>query len=210
LNSKFVPLDLAPPDPRSLAEPVDIVPKLPSSLKTGLASAKWKERKEVLDELLTLVNTNPRIKDAPEFGELARSLATCIQKDANINCVMVAAGCMEGLAKGLMAPFGRYRESVVGPLLERLKERKVNVTDSIGAALDAVFFTASLLARIVIDMSDALSWLLTSRPLYPTLSQISSQPLSIKTLKSKKGHSNISTDVFQHPQRLSHLPNSSL
>lgn len=126
-----------------MAEPVDIIPKLPSSLKTNLASSKWKERKEVLDELLALLNATPRIKDSSEYGELARSLAVCIQKDANINCVMTAAGCMEGLAKGLMGAFGRFRESVVGPMLERLKERKANVTDAIGAALDAVFLTVS-------------------------------------------------------------------
>jgi cytoskeleton-associated protein 5 len=148
-------LDLAPPDPRTLAEPVDIVSNLPSSLKAGLTSSKWKERKEILDELLTLVKASPRIKDASEFGELSRSLATCIQKDANINCVMAAAGCMEGLAKGVMAPFGRYRESVVGPMLERLKERKASVTDSIAAALDAVFSTVSFWNQITIDFSDA-------------------------------------------------------
>jgi hypothetical protein len=193
-----------------MAEPVDIVPKLPSSLKAGLASSKWKERKEVLDELLTLVHATPRIKDASELGELARSLAACIQKDANINCVMAAAGCMEGLAKGVMAPFGRYRESVVGPMLERLKERKANVTDSIGAALDAVFSTVRLSIRIVIRISDPLSSLSTFRPPFPTSFQISFPPLSIKTLKSKKAHSNTSTDVFQHPQRLSRLLKSNL
>ena len=144
---------MALPDPRTLAEPVDIVPKLPSSLKTNLASSKWKDRKEVLDELLTLLNTTPRIKDASELGELARSLAVCIQKDANINCVMVAAGCIEGLAKGMMGPFGRFRESVVAPMLERLKERKANVTDAIGAALDAVFQTVSLSFFVYIYVS---------------------------------------------------------
>lgn len=119
------------------------MPKLPANLQTNLKSSKWKERKEVLDELLTLLNATPRIKESSELGELARSLATCIQKDANINCVIVAANCLEGLAKGLMAGFARYRESVVPPILERLKERKANVTDAIGNALDAVFATVS-------------------------------------------------------------------
>jgi cytoskeleton-associated protein 5 len=135
----FPELDL--PDPRTLAEPVNIIPKLPSNMQASLTSSKWKERKEVLDELLTLVNTTPRIQDAPELGELAKSLAACISKDANINCVMTAAHVMEGLAKGMMAPFGRLRETVIPLMLERLKERKANVTDTIGAALDAVFAT---------------------------------------------------------------------
>ncbi|KIJ17379.1 hypothetical protein PAXINDRAFT_74088 [Paxillus involutus ATCC 200175] len=129
--------DIDLPDPRSMAEPVDIVAKFPSKMQANLTSSKWKERKEVLDDLLTLVNATPRIKDAPELGELVRSLATCIQKDANINCVMAAANVMEGLAKGVMHPFGRFREAVVLPMLERLKERKANVTDAIGTALDA-------------------------------------------------------------------------
>jgi cytoskeleton-associated protein 5 len=135
----FPELDL--PDPRTLVEPVSIIPKLPSNMQANLASSKWKERKEVLDELLTLVNATPRIQDAPELGELAKSLATCISKDANINCVMTAAHVMEGLAKGMMSPFGRFRETVIPLMLERLKERKANVTDAIGAALDAVFAT---------------------------------------------------------------------
>lgn len=40
-----------------------------------------------------------------------------------------------------MSSFSRYRETVVPPMLERLKERKASVTDVIGAALDAVFLT---------------------------------------------------------------------
>ncbi|KAH9951330.1 ARM repeat-containing protein [Amylocystis lapponica] len=133
-----------PPDPRMFAEVVDIIPKLPSSFQVSLGSSKWKDRKEALDDLFALLNATPRIKEASELGDLARSLATCVHKDANINCVMVAAGCVEALAKGLMSGFARYRESVVPPMLERLKERKANVTDAIGAALDAVFLTTTL------------------------------------------------------------------
>ncbi len=128
-------------DPRQFAEPVDVVPKLPSSLQAALASSKWKDRKEVLDEVATLLSSTPRIKEATELGDLAKSLATRIQSDANINCVMTAAACMEHLAKGLMFSFAKYHEMVVPPMLERLKERKANVTDTIGAALDAIFAT---------------------------------------------------------------------
>lgn len=54
---------------------------------------------------------------------------------------MVAASCLENMARGLMKSFARYREIVVPPMLERLKERKANVTDAIGLTLDAVFST---------------------------------------------------------------------
>lgn len=72
-------------------------------------------------------------------------MATCIAKDANINCVIVAANCLEHLAKGMGTPFGRYREAIVPLMLARLKERKANVTDAIGGALDALFATVQLL-----------------------------------------------------------------
>jgi cytoskeleton-associated protein 5 len=130
-------------DPRDFAEPVDVVPNLPKTFMTALGSSKWKERKEVLDELLTVLNSTPRIKEASEFGEVVKALASRIQGDANINCVMTAAACVEALAKGLKTGFARYRETSVPPMLDRLKERKVTVTDAIGAALDAVFVTVS-------------------------------------------------------------------
>jgi cytoskeleton-associated protein 5 len=114
-----------------------------------LGSSKWKERKEVLDELLTVLTATLRIKDAPELGELTKSLATRVQGDANINCVITAAACMEALAKGMAGSFARFREVVVGPMLERLKERKANVTDAIGTALDAVFKTASSFSIVI-------------------------------------------------------------
>jgi len=133
--------DMAPPDPRQFAEVVDIVPNLSPSLQSDLKSSKWKERKEALDNLSTLLANTPRIKDSSELVELAKALANCIAKDANINCVMVSAKCLEDLAKGMMTPFARHHEAVVPLMLERLKERKVNVTDAIGAALDAVFTT---------------------------------------------------------------------
>lgn len=143
MTRHYISDDMAPPDPRSFAEPEDIMPKLPSSFQTNLKSSKWKERKEALDDLVTVINNTPRVKDAGEIAELSRSLATCIAKDANINCVMVAANALEGLATGMMAPFAKYREIIVPLMLERLKERKANVTDAIGASLDAIFNTVS-------------------------------------------------------------------
>ncbi|TFY63988.1 hypothetical protein EVJ58_g2914 [Rhodofomes roseus] len=144
-----------PADPRLFVEEADIVPKLPQDMGR-LTSSKWKERKEVLDELLALINATQRIKDAAELGDLAKQLATCVQKDANVICVMAAAGCIVGLAKGVMTPFGRLKEAIVPPMLERMKERKVSVTDAIGNALDAVFATTTL-ADIIPDILPSLS-----------------------------------------------------
>ena len=127
-------------DPRAFAEEVDISNKIPSGFLGALSSSKWKDRKEALDELLVVLNATPRIKDSSEVGDVVKALAGRMS-DANINCVITAANCLEALAKALMSNFSRYRETTVPPMLEKLKERKQNVTDALGNALDAIFST---------------------------------------------------------------------
>jgi protein STU2 len=124
-----------------LAEPVDALAKAPADLQDQLASTKWKDRKEALDALYVVINV-PRIKDN-DYGEIVRGLAKS-QKDANVAVVTVAANCVEVLAKGLRKSFGKYRSIIVGPLIERLKEKKQSVVDAIGGALDAVFIATGL------------------------------------------------------------------
>ena len=130
------------PDPRLLIDEVDIIPKIPANFHTLIASSKWKERKEALDDTLVVVNANPRIKDVEAIGELAKALGKRMT-DANVQCVMAAAQVIEGLAKGIGQPFAKHRAALVPPMLERCKERKQNVVDAIGQGLDAFFATVS-------------------------------------------------------------------
>jgi protein STU2 len=122
-------------------EAVNVLSKVPKNLQERLASTKWKDRKEALDDLHQAIN-HPRIEDG-QFDDILRSLAKCM-KDANIAVVTVSANCIEILAKGLKKGFSKYRPIVIDPMMERLKEKKQSVTDAIGAALDAVFGATSL------------------------------------------------------------------
>ncbi|KAL2892014.1 Spindle pole body component alp14 [Ceratocystis lukuohia] len=124
-----------------LAEPQDILKGLPANFYDGVASSKWKERKEAVEALFAVANV-PRIKDA-DFSEINRCLAKCM-KDANVAVVTQAAQCIEALAKGLRQGYAKYRPTVMQPIMERLKEKKVTVADALGAALDAVFAATSL------------------------------------------------------------------
>ena len=128
-------------DAFDLAEPQEVLRKLPAEFYDNLASSKWKERKEALEALYALINV-PRIKDG-DFGEINRSLAKCM-KDANIAVVTQAAQCIEVLAKGLRKGYAKYRTIVMQPILERLKEKKQTVADALGAALDQVFVVTNL------------------------------------------------------------------
>lgn len=128
-------------DAFDLAEPVDACAKVPASFQDNMASAKWKDRKDALDELLTIVNV-PRLKDGP-YDDIIRALAKSM-KDANIAVVTVAANCVEKIALGLRKPFAKYRSTILAPMMERLKEKKQSVADALGAALDGVFVATSL------------------------------------------------------------------
>ncbi|PWY94461.1 ARM repeat-containing protein [Aspergillus sclerotioniger CBS 115572] len=128
-------------DAFDLAEPVDVMAKVPKDFNEQLSSSKWKERKEALDALHDVLNV-PRIKDGP-WDDVVRLLAKSM-KDANIAVVTVAANCVDLLAKGLRSAFLKYRSTIMSPMLERLKEKKQSVADALGQALDAVFIATNL------------------------------------------------------------------
>ena len=124
-----------------LAEPVDVIKKMPSDFHEKLASAKWKDRKETLDEFYEVANTE-RIQDG-HYDEVIQGFAKSM-KDANVAVVTVAANCITVLAKGLRKSFAKYRSRVMAPIMERLKEKKQAVSEALGQALDAIFLSTGL------------------------------------------------------------------
>ena len=124
-----------------LAEPVDVLKKMPSDFHEKLASAKWKDRKETLDEFYEVANTE-RIQDG-HYDEVIQGLAKSM-KDANVAVVTVAANCITVLAKGLRRSFAKYRSRIMAPIMERLKEKKQSVAEALGQALDATFQSTGL------------------------------------------------------------------
>ncbi|GAA6034227.1 hypothetical protein JCM8097_003793 [Rhodosporidiobolus ruineniae] len=133
----------APPDPFDLSDPIPILPSLPADFHTHLSSSKWKDRKELaLEPLLALLSSAPRYQ-ADNYADLVGALAGRMG-DANVLCVMLAAQCIEKLARGLRGEFARFRGAVTAPVLARTKEKKQNVLDALGAALDAVYASSSI------------------------------------------------------------------
>ncbi|EZF69017.1 hypothetical protein H105_08556 [Trichophyton soudanense CBS 452.61] len=124
-----------------LVEAVDITAAAPKDLHQNLASSKWKDRKEALDDLYKVVNV-PKIKEG-NFDELCGDLGKCM-KDANVLVVTVAANCICAIATGLRKGFAKYRSVVMPPMMERLKEKKATVSTALGQGLDAVFLSTSL------------------------------------------------------------------
>lgn len=124
-----------------LADPIEVLSKVPGDFQEQMASSKWKDRKDSLDALYEALNVY-RIKDG-HFDEIIQVLAKSM-KDANIAVVTVAANCVDVLAKGLRQGFAKYRGRIMGPIMERLKEKKQSVADALGQALDSVFASTGL------------------------------------------------------------------
>ncbi len=124
-----------------LAEPQDVLSKLDPGFNDMLASSKWKDRKDALEGLHKILDV-PRIRDG-DFNEIVRGLAKSM-KDANVAVVTIAAQCIEVWAKGLRKGVAKHRSTIMGPIMERMKEKKASVQDALGAAADQVFLATSL------------------------------------------------------------------
>ncbi|KAJ8911338.1 hypothetical protein NQ315_014182, partial [Exocentrus adspersus] len=76
--------DEAPPkiDPYELADPVDILSKLPKDFYEVIEAKKWQERKQVLETLENLLKT-PKLENG-DYGDLVRTLKKVVQKDTNV------------------------------------------------------------------------------------------------------------------------------
>ncbi|CAL8245486.1 unnamed protein product [Lota lota] len=129
-------------DPYELLDPVEILSKLPKDFYEKIESKKWQERKEALDALETLAK-NPKL-EAGDYGDVVRALKKVIAKDANVMLVSLGAKCLAGIATGLRKKFGTYAGLVVSTLLEKFKEKKPHVVQTLQEAIDAVFLTTTL------------------------------------------------------------------
>ncbi|TKY86566.1 hypothetical protein EX895_004715 [Sporisorium graminicola] len=132
-------------DPYDLAEPVNVFGsrEFPADFEEMIVSKKWQERKETLETILKILTSSPKIQPDSRFDSLVDHLALKIQKDANINVVLVSCQCLEAMAKGLRDNFSRYKDKVVPPIVEKLKEKKPTTVEVLARALDAIFQTVS-------------------------------------------------------------------
>lgn len=125
-------------DPYDFAEPVNVFGSrdFPADFEEMMNSKKWQERKETLETILKILTSSPKTQPDNRFDGLVDHLALKIQKDANINVVLVSCQCLEAMAKGLRDNFSRYKDKVVPPIIEKLKEKKQSTVEVLAKALD--------------------------------------------------------------------------
>ncbi|KAJ2084393.1 hypothetical protein H4R24_000023 [Coemansia sp. RSA 988] len=125
-------------DSWDLAEPVDITEKLPGDFFPFLASKKWKERKEVVEQLYDTLKKTPRLQMNAGTGDVIQELGKKIA-DTNIIVATLAIQSLGRLAATLRQTFTPYVQSTLPALVEKSKERKQTVIDAIRETEDAYF-----------------------------------------------------------------------
>lgn len=130
-------------DPYEFVDPVEVLTKLPNDLNTRISSAKWKDRKEVLEEVYEILEKTVKLVTTDDYTSLIRIFAKCM-KDANIQVVQLAANCTEFIVRGIGKSFHKYLIIIHGPMVERTKEKKASVASALENCLDAIFKISSL------------------------------------------------------------------
>ncbi|KGQ99777.1 hypothetical protein MG5_06260 [Candida albicans P57072] len=125
-------------DPLEFVDPVEVLNKFPSDFDSRISSSKWKDRKEVLEEIIPILEKSPKLITTDDYLPVLRIWAKCM-KDANIQVVQLAANCIEFVIKGLGNEFSKYQSVVLTPVVERLKEKKPSVATALDNVLDALF-----------------------------------------------------------------------
>lgn len=142
-------------DPFELMVAVDILAKLPGDFYTLLESKKWQERKDSLEKLQQLLESNPKLVTNADYGEVIKKLKHIISKDTNIVVATLAIKSLSLLASGLRKGFHAYANSCISVLLEKFKEKKANVVQTLRECIDAVYLATSL-EPIAEDLTGAL------------------------------------------------------
>ncbi|XP_030845166.1 cytoskeleton-associated protein 5-A isoform X3 [Strongylocentrotus purpuratus] len=140
-------------DPYDLLEPVDILAKLPKDFYENMEAKKWQTRKEAL-EVLQPLTANPKIEPG-DFAELVRVLKKTVAKDNNVMIVALAGKCMAGIALGIRKKFSPYAVACISSILDKFKEKKINVVTALREAIDAIFPTTTF-QNILEDVLAAL------------------------------------------------------
>uniref|UniRef100_A0A9I9CQR2 Protein MOR1 n=1 Tax=Cucumis melo TaxID=3656 RepID=A0A9I9CQR2_CUCME len=141
-------------DEYDLVDPVDILTPLEKSgFWDGVKATKWSERKEAVAELTKLASTK---KIAPgDFSEVCRTLKKLIT-DVNIAVAVEAIQAIGNLSRGLRANFSASSRFLLPVLLEKLKEKKPALMESLTQTLQAMHKAGCLsLSDVIEDVKTA-------------------------------------------------------
>ena len=145
-GGEATPLQDQPPafDPLELVDPEDLKKHLPADFFQFMATGKWSERRDAMNEFLEQATKVMKVLPT-DYSELQTAMHKIITKDTNVNCVQCAAKIVTLLAKGLKNQFEPQSKLFLTAVLEKMKEKKPAVVATLSECADAIYQTSSLL-----------------------------------------------------------------
>lgn len=142
-------------DAYEMVDPVDIFKKFNEnwSMKV-LETAKWSDRKAMLEELLREATDAVKISNMPyqHIAEMQKRL----MNDNNILVMITALKVYGVLAKGLRNNFYHIAKASTTTLLGKLKDKRGQIIDEAGKALDSYLYVIGF-EDVVDNIKDALN-----------------------------------------------------
>ncbi|VEL13881.1 unnamed protein product, partial [Protopolystoma xenopodis] len=121
-------------DPYEMADPVDMLSKIPSDFYEKLNEKKWQDRRDAMECIEKLTNV-VRLAQG-DYSDLIKALLKVISKDTNVMLVALAAKIVCHIARGLRKKFSPYAAHTIHVCLDKFKEKKSNVVLSLREAVD--------------------------------------------------------------------------
>ncbi|KAL3312259.1 Cytoskeleton associated protein 5, partial [Cichlidogyrus casuarinus] len=142
-------------DPYDLADPVDILSKIPSDFNTNMESKKWQERQEGLKSISNLLDNAIKLQTG-DYGDLFKSLIKVVGKDTNVMLVAQAAKLLCQLAQALRKHFQPFSMATITCCIDKFKEKKPTVVAALRDLIDAAVRPIPSLDSIVEPVVEAL------------------------------------------------------
>ena len=127
-------------DPYDLAQPLDVLGRLPKTFWDALKAAKWSERRAALQQLREAAAApGVRLSGAnADFAEICRALKSILLKDSNAAVVAEAGLVAAALATGARREFSGPARVLLGPLLGKLRDKQSSVCAAAAAGARAI------------------------------------------------------------------------
>merc|ERR1739838_615471 len=129
-------------DPYDLADPVEVLSKLPKNFYEQIESKLWKERKEMLVEAESLTK---HIKLMPgDYHDFLKTIKKVVTKDTNVLLMATAVKIIGQLAAGLRGKFQPYAVQCLEAMFSRYKEKKPSILEELVKSSDLAFDSTNM------------------------------------------------------------------
>ncbi|EGD82847.1 hypothetical protein PTSG_03479 [Salpingoeca rosetta] len=167
-------------DAYELADAVNALSKIPKSFESDLKESKWSIRRDALQSALTALSA-VKLADG-DYGDLVRLFIRVVANDSNVINVALATDCIGAIASGLRDRFSPYAPLVFESMLDKFKEKKLNVVTALHKAVPAVLAqmpTDKAVETLVasIKQKNPLQMQHTAKVVSESLSRLSKKPL---------------------------------